>query len=131
VYCGEWMSDPPACGDPCDSCGDASCGGCYYGCWNPLRGLAHLWGYRYAAGGCDIGCDAGFVDGCDSCMESYDTEMPEEMYLEEAEEKVEEKLPAPKPDAEPEQAKQASVKRAVKTVKAIPASHKTMTIRRK
>jgi len=136
VYCGEWMSDPPACGDPCDSCGDASCGGCHYGCWNPLRGLAHLWGYRYAAGGCDIGCDA----GCDSCEESYETLLPEEMPVEaveeaeeaeEAEEKADENLPAPKPDAEPETAKQATAKRPGKTVKVVPAGHRTIAVRRK
>ncbi len=72
VYHGEWTSDPPACGDPCGSCGDYSCGGCG-GCWNPLRGLAALWGYRYASGGCGAGsCDG----GCDSCAESYDTVTP-------------------------------------------------------
>lgn len=131
VYCGEWMSDPPACGDPCDSCGEYDCGGCYYGCWNPLRGLAHLWGYRYAAGGCGVGCEV----GCDSCAESYDALLPDEMSVEEMEEveeeKVEEKLPAPKPDGEPETAKQASANRPGKTVRYVPASHRTMAVRRK
>ena len=128
VYGGEWMSDPPACGDPCDSCGESSCGGCY-GCWNPLRGLAHLWGYRYAP----VGYSHGYYDeGCDSCGESYESVVPEEILEETpAPEKAEEKLPTPKPDAEPETAKQASVKRPGKTVKYVPASHKTSTIRRK
>ena len=136
VYRGEWMSDPPACGDPCDSCGEATCGGCY-GCWNPLRGLAHLWGYRYAPGGCGVGYDVGYDEGCDSCAESYETVMPGEMPVEEVEEeKVQEKLPAPKADAEPEtaeqaSAKQASAKRPGKTVKVVQASHKTNAIRRK
>ncbi|NLF71187.1 MAG: hypothetical protein GX575_19320 [Candidatus Anammoximicrobium sp.] len=129
VYYGEWMSDPPACDDPCDSCGEVSCGGCY-GCWNPLRGLAHLWGYRYAPGDCGVGCEVGCDVGCDSCLETYDSEMPDEMYLEEAEEKAEEeKLPAPKP--EPVPAKQASAKRPVKKAKVVPASHKTIAVRRK
>ncbi len=144
VYCGEWISDPPACGDPCDACGETSCGGCdgYYGCWNPLQGLAHLWGYRYAAGGCDAGCDVGYDAGCDSCAASYETLMPEEMpvealeEVEEAEEpenaeKIERKLPAPKPAAEPESSKQASAKGSGRTVKVVPASHKTSTFRRK
>jgi len=128
VYCGEWMSDPPACGAPCGSCGESSCGGCG-GCWNPLRGLAHLWGYRYAAGGCGHGYYDG---GCDTCADSYETVMPDEMPVETAApEKAEEKLPTPKPDAEPETAKQASLKRPGKTVKYVPASHKTSTIRRR
>ncbi len=147
VYCGEWISDPPACGDPCDACGETSCGGCdgYYGCWNPLQGLAHLWGYRYAAGGCDAGCDVGYDEGCDSCAASYETLMPEEMpveaveeveEVEEAEEpekaeKIERKLPAPKPAAEPQSSKQASAKGSGRTVKIVPASHKTSTFRRK
>ena len=140
VYWGEWASDPPAGGDSCDSCGTAGCGG---GCgfWNPLRGLAHLWGYRYAPAGSSMGYDMGYDEGCDSCAdshESYDTIMP-------AEEEIEEALPTPKPDAEPEPepAKQASVKRSIKatnasatvnptkTVKHLPASHRTTTVRRK
>ncbi len=138
VYWGEWASDPPAGGDSCDSCGTVDCGGCC-GFWNPLRGLAHLWGYRYAPAGYGTGYDMGYDEGCDSCAEShesYDTMMP-------AEEEVEETLPTPKPEAEPEPAKQASVKRSSKTtnasatvsppktVKHLPASHRTTTVRRK
>ena len=54
VYYDEWCNDPPACCDPCDSCGNfAGGGGCGCGWWNPLAGLANLWGYRYAPmGGC-------------------------------------------------------------------------------
>ncbi len=138
VYWGEWASDPPAGGDSCDSCGTVDCGGCC-GFWNPLRGLAHLWGYRYAPAGYGTGYDMGYDEGCDSCAEShesYDTMMP-------AEEEVDETLPTPKPEAEPEPAKQASVKRSSKTtnasatvsppktVKHLPASHRTTTVRRK
>ena len=146
VYWGEWASDPPACGDSCDgcdscdscdSCGTTGCGGCC-GFWNPLQGLAHLWGYRYAPAGDGMGYDMGYDEGCDSCAESlepYDTVMPG------GEEIIEETLPTPKPDVEP--SKQASVKRSTKTanakatanptttVKHLPASHKTTTARRK
>ncbi len=143
VYWGEWASDPPAgdcesCG-ACDSCGAAECGG---GCgfWNPLRGLAHLWGYRYAPAGYGMGYDLGYDEGCEDCADSYDTMLP-------GEEVIEETLPTPKPDAEPEAApetepaKQASVKRTsrtasasgtpTRTVKHLPASHRTTTVRRK
>jgi hypothetical protein len=59
------------------------------------------------------------------------------------EEVIEETLPAPKPEAESAPAKQASVKRSSKTtsanatvspsrtVKHLPASHRTTTVRRK
>lgn len=153
VYWGEWASDPPACGGPCDTCGTTECGGgCGY--WNPLRGLAHLWGYRYAPAGYGMGYDVGYDEGCDSCAESYDTIMPAEESIMPAEEDVEEALPTPKPDSDPEPAKQASVKRSSRTVnpnrtanssktmnvsattnpsrtvKHLPASHKTTTVRR-
>ena len=128
VYTGEWTSDPPSCGGPCDTCGEVSCGGCG-GCWNPLRGLAHLWGYRYAPAGCAHGY---YDDGCDSCSDGYETMAPEEIMDETVvPDKAEEKLPTPKPDAEPETAKQASIKRPGKAVKYVPASHKTNTLRRK
>lgn len=131
VYRGEWMSDPPACGDPCGSCGEYECGGCG-GCWNPLRGLAHLWGYRYAPGGYGHGYGVAYDGECESCADSYDSVVPGEIIEETpAPEKAEEKLPTPKPDAEPETAKQASAKRPGKTVKYVPASHKTSAIRRK
>jgi len=130
VYWGEWVSDPPSCGDACDSCGDVACGGCG-GCWNPLRGLAHLWGYRYAPGGYGMGYDMGYDESCEDCGESYDTIMPTELPADmPTEEKVEEKLPVPKPDAEPETAKQASIKRTSKPVRHVSASHKTTTRRR-
>lgn len=138
MYCDEWLSDPPACNDPCDKCGERGCGGCagYYGYWNPLRGLAHLWGYRYAAAGCGVGCDAGCDAGCDSCAEPYDTMMPEEMPVEAVEEaaepeKAEEPRPAAKPNAESEPSTQTSAKRVGRTVKYVPASHRTTTVRRK
>jgi hypothetical protein len=141
VYWGEWASDPPAGGDSCDSCGTVGCGGGCGGCWNPLRGLAHLWGYRYAPAGNGMEYDMGYDEGCDSCAdshESYDTIMP-------GEEVIEEMLPTPKPEAEPEPepAKQASLKRSTKTinpsatvpptktVKHLPASHRTTNVRRK
>jgi hypothetical protein len=131
VYTGEWASDPPSCGGPWQgSCGSAGCGDCF-GFWNPLRGLAHLWGYRYAPAGYGMEYEMGYEEGCDSCAESYD------MYdtMEPVEEVYEETLPAPKPDiepdAEPETSKQASVRRPVRTVKHVPASHKTTAIRRR
>ena len=68
VYFGEWTSDPPSCGGPCDSCGVTDCGGCG-GCWNPLQGLAPLWGYRYAPGGYGMGYDMGYDEGCESSQE--------------------------------------------------------------
>lgn len=131
VYWGEWASDPPSCGGPWQgSCGAASCGDCC-GFWNPLRGLAHLWGYRYAPAGYGVGYDLGYDEGCDSCGGSYDgyemMEPVEEVY----EEVQEETLPAPKPDVEPEASKQASARRPVKAVKHVPASHRTTTVRRK
>lgn len=134
VYWGEWASDPPASGDSCGSCGTADCGGCC-GFWNPLRGLAFLWGYRYAPTGYGMGQDLGYDEGCDSCEGSYEATGPYE------EEIIEETLPTPKPEAEPAPSKQASVKRSTKTtnvtaapsrtVKHVPASHKTTTVRRK
>lgn len=131
VYTGEWASDPPSCGGPWQgACDSSDCGDCC-GFWNPLRGLAHLWGYRYAPAGYgmgyDMGYDEGCDEGCDDCAESY------EMYdsMEPVEEVHEETLPVPKPDVEPETSKQASVRRPVKAVKHIPASHKTTTVRRK
>jgi hypothetical protein len=80
-----------------------------------------------------MGCGHGYYDdGCDTCSDGYETVAPEEVFEETVEpEKAEEKLPTPKPDAEPETAKQASVKRPGKTVKYVPASHKTNTLRRK
>ena len=127
VYWGEWASYPPSCGDPWQGgCGAATCGDCC-GYWNPLRGLAHLWGYRYAPVGYGMEYDMGYDEGCESCGETYDGyEM-----LEPVEEVHEETLPTPKPDAEPETSKQASVRRPVKTVKHVPASHRTTTVRRK
>jgi len=120
VYWGEWASDPPSWGG---ACGASGCGDCY-GIWNPLRGLAHLWGYRYAAAGCGMGHHVGYDEGCVGCAEAYDGMEPvEEVY--------EETLPAPRPDVEPETSKQASIKRPVKAVKHVPASHKTTTVRRK
>ena len=113
------------CGDSCVS-GCETCGDCC-GYWNPLRGLAHLWGYRYAPVGYGMEYDMGYDEGCESCGETYDGyEM-----LEPVEEVHEETLPTPKPDAEPETSKQASVRRPVKTVKHVPASHRTTTVRRK
>jgi len=166
VYWGEWASDPPACDDGCggcDSCGECdTCGavGCGGGCgfWNPFRGLAHLWGYRYAPAGYGMGYDLGYDGGCDSCGESYDTYLPGE----EMGEVIEESLPTPRPDAEvapePPPSKQASVKRTnrtattvvpgnravrtaapasrtaaaptSRTVKHLPASHRTTSVRR-
>jgi hypothetical protein len=123
----EWASDPPSCGGPWQgACGSGDCGDCC-GFWNPLRGLAHLWGYRYAPAGYGMGYDMGYDGGCDDCAESYD------MYdsMEPVEEMYEETLPVPKPDVEPETSKQASVRRPVKAVKHVPASHKTTTVRRK
>jgi len=83
VYWGEWANDPPACSDPCDDYGNWT-GEAYYAprC-NPLQGLRHLWGYRYAPAGCDVACD------------SYAT--PEFLP---AEEGTEQQLVPPKPEAE-------------------------------
>lgn len=121
VYWGEWASDPP-----CDSCG----GGCY-GIWNPLRGLAHLWGYRYAPSGYGMGYDVGFDGaydgGCQSCRESYDSVLPSG----DAGDIYDEELPAPKPDIQPEPAKQASAKRPARSVKHVPASYRTPAPRRR
>lgn len=64
VYVDEWISDPPACCDPCDSCsgqyiGPQSC------CGRPFAGLLNfIVGYRYN-GGCADCC--GTCGGCDSC----------------------------------------------------------------
>lgn len=91
IYWGEWMSDPPACCDPCNDCG----------CWVESRGCRHcghlgnFWGhmkrkvhhvfhagiYGYYPQGCnscgDQGCsscnDCGSCGGCDSCGDGFDT----------------------------------------------------------
>lgn len=65
VYWGDWISDPPDCCEPCDSCGNftgAECGkrgfyGCYRPCWRNL--------FRLHSSRCDDGC----CGGCSSCGE--------------------------------------------------------------
>ncbi|QDV67806.1 hypothetical protein Poly24_15100 [Rosistilla carotiformis] len=74
LYVDEWASCPPACCDPCNSCGDyvggggCGCGGgCDGGSCGPVgpacgRGLASIWGFRYmgtSCGGGGCGCSAG------------------------------------------------------------------------
>ncbi len=58
VYWGPWVNDPPACCDPCDNYGNWTGDACCAPICNPLSGLRHLWGYRFASDGCDVGCDA-------------------------------------------------------------------------
>ena len=68
VYWGEWTNSPPDCCDPCGGC-DPCCSP-----WAPLRGLANLWGYRYAPA-------CGTCGGCDTCGGSGEMYMSEEMYM--------------------------------------------------
>lgn len=99
VYWGEWTSDPPASCDPCDDYGNwTGQGYCAPRC-RPLSGLRHLWGYRFAAAGCD--------DGCGSYVETT----PEFIEVEEG---VDQQLLPPKPEAEPIPAKKASTGRRVR-----------------
>lgn len=73
IYWGEWISDPPACCDPCNDCGgwvDEPC--CNYGgplgnCWvhlkHKIHAVIHTGIYGYQSKGCfgDSSCG-----GCDS-----------------------------------------------------------------
>lgn len=73
VYWGEWTSDPPACSDPCDNCGNYVGGsGC---CWPfpVLSGLRALWGYRYSPGGA-----VAYDGGCATCGSAPVEYMPME-----------------------------------------------------
>lgn len=60
-YVDEWVSDPPACADPCDHQGNWT--GYSDCCSAPLLGcLSRLWGHRYDAG-CEVGCAGGCAGG--------------------------------------------------------------------
>ena len=75
VYWGEWISDPPDCCDPCDSCGGFSGSGgtcCKPDILGRLRRAFN--GYRYCPGECGGGCGIGSLScqlcgdaGCNAC----------------------------------------------------------------
>jgi hypothetical protein len=84
MYWGEWASDPPACCDPCDNCGNWTGGGCCDPCCS-CPGFHSLWGVRYmpsscgpvcgeCGGGCSVECGGcGSCGGCDSCGGAVET----------------------------------------------------------
>ncbi len=62
LYVDEWLSDPPACCDPCDDCGThTGPSGCCRWLNYPLH-RGNFWGTRLADAGC----------GCDSCSARAD-----------------------------------------------------------
>jgi len=77
IYWGEWISDPPACCDPCNDCGcwvEEPC--CNYGgplgnCWvhlkHKIHAVIHTGIYGYRSKGC---CGDSSCGGCDS-YDSY------------------------------------------------------------
>lgn len=81
IYWGEWISDPPACCDPCNDCGcwveEPCCnhGGRLGNCWVHLKqkihGLFHTGVYGYHSKGCCGGY--GECGGCSDCggVDSY------------------------------------------------------------
>lgn len=103
IYWGEWSSDPPACGNPCDTCGDWAGESCCGAPWHVLSGLRHLWGYRYRAGGCGApDCEG----GCASCAAQLPDTGPMEP-IEAGGVKSVEKIVPPAPEPEPAPAKKA------------------------
>jgi hypothetical protein len=74
MYWGDWISHPPACGDPCDNCGNWIGDGCC-GPWPLFSGLRSLWGYRYRSCGCGASdCDGDCSScggGCSDCMSGH------------------------------------------------------------
>lgn len=63
MYYGEWISDPPACCDPCDNCGNWTGPAC---CARrqPIQTLREMWfGNRYCGSCCGDSCGGG---GCSS-----------------------------------------------------------------
>jgi hypothetical protein len=58
IYWGPEINDPPASCDPCNRCKDWTGGASCDPICNPLSGLGHLWGYRYASDCPDAGFDA-------------------------------------------------------------------------
>jgi len=99
VYWGPQINDPVACCDPCDNCGNWTGGACCAPICNPLSGLRHLWGYRYAPGCSDVGFDA----YGEPAMEFLPTEG-----------EIEQQAVPPVPQPGPTPAKQASRKRHVR-----------------
>jgi hypothetical protein len=65
VYYGQWVSDPPACNDPCDNCGNFTGpnSGCHNGCGN---GYGNGFFGRLAAG-IHGGRSGGGACGCSNC----------------------------------------------------------------
>jgi hypothetical protein len=105
VYWDEWLSDPPACEDPCDDCGN------YVGPRSKLRApfaWCNLWGVRNNPCGCDscdsgTSCEAsapscGSCGGCDDCTsapQGYD--IPREIHIHDA---APLKAPEPPPEGD-------------------------------
>jgi hypothetical protein len=110
IYWGPWSDCPP---DSCDPCGTYACDPCCSP-WAPLKGLLHLWGYRYSPA-------CGSCGGCDSCGVAGEMVVPGE-YMEgtmmPAPMESYEMLAPPQPD--PKSVKAASMKRPVRRVRNTP-----------
>lgn len=61
IYYGEWISDPPACCDPCDNCGKFTGPVC---CRRPgAATIGAMWGSRFPGSCCGGSCGGGCSDG--------------------------------------------------------------------
>ena len=109
IYWGEWTNSPP---DSCDPCGSYGCDPCGSP-WAPLKGLMHLWGYRYTPA-------CGTCGGCDTCGASGEMYMPGEYMPTEMEtyETVQPPLPQPEPTTA------ASLQRPVRQVTHTQRAHR-------